>query len=132
MAILLIHGGAGTFNEAKAESYREGLRRAVDAGYTVLTAGGTALDAVIVLDVPRAESIQRLTLRAVEQGRTDDTEDVISRRLDIYDEATAPILEVYEGRGIVDSVDGVGDLDDITARIVAALEARGLARVATV
>ncbi len=47
MAILLIHGGAGTFTEAKAESYREGLRRAVDAGYAVLTAGGTALDAVI-------------------------------------------------------------------------------------
>lgn len=92
----------------------------------------TALDAVIVLDVPRAESISRLHLRAVEQGRTDDTEEGIARRLDIYDQATAPILEVYAARGIVDTIDGVGDLDEITARIVAALGARGLTRTATV
>lgn len=87
-----------------------------------------SLDAVIVLDVPRAESIERLTLRAQEQGRTDDTADVIARRLDIYERETAPILSVYEQRGIVDTVDGVGSLDDITDRVLAALAARGLAR----
>jgi adenylate kinase len=87
-----------------------------------------ALDAVIVLDVPREESIERLTLRAQEQGRTDDTAEVIARRLDIYERETAPILSVYGQRGLVDTVDGVGSLDDITERVLAALAARGLVR----
>lgn len=93
-----------------------------------LTSEGVALDAVIVLDVPRPESIERLRLRAIEQGRTDDTEEVIARRLDIYERETAPILSVYAERGIVDTVDGVGSLDEVTSRIVAALETRGLVR----
>ncbi|WP_396668851.1 adenylate kinase [Microbacterium sp. R86528] len=91
-----------------------------------------ALDAVIELSVPREESIARLTLRAQEQGRTDDTEEVIANRLAIYERETAPILGVYHARGIVDKIDGVGSLDEIAARIVAALEARGLTRTAGV
>jgi adenylate kinase len=87
-----------------------------------------ALDAVIELQVPRAESVDRLTRRAFEQGRTDDTEEVIANRLAIYERETAPILDVYRERGVVDEIDGVGSLDEITDRIVAALEARGLAR----
>lgn len=93
-----------------------------------LTGRSQALDAVIELQVPRAESIDRLSRRAFEQGRTDDTEEVIANRLGIYERETAPILEVYRERGIVDEIDGVGSLDEITDRIVAALEARGLAR----
>ena len=88
------------------------------------------LDAVIVLTVPREESIARLAKRAHEQGRADDTDEVIAARLSIYETETAPILGVYGSRGIVEEVDGVGSLDDITARIIAALEARGLARPA--
>lgn len=87
------------------------------------------LDAVIELVVPRTESIDRLTRRAFEQGRTDDTEEVIANRLAIYETETAPILDVYRERGIVDAIDGVGSLDEITERIVSALQARGLARV---
>ncbi|MFI8595435.1 adenylate kinase [Microbacterium sp. NPDC078428] len=93
-----------------------------------LSGRGEALDAVIELDVPRRESIERLKLRAAEQGRTDDTEEVIAKRLDIYENETAPILGVYRERGIVDTIDGVGSLEEITERIFAALEARGLAR----
>ncbi|WP_345801543.1 adenylate kinase [Microbacterium sp. AZCO] len=89
-----------------------------------------ALDAVIVLSVPREESIARIAKRAHEQGRSDDTDEVIAARLSIYETETAPILGVYGTRGIVDEVDGVGSLDEITARIIAALEARGLARPA--
>jgi adenylate kinase len=87
---------------------------------------GTALDAILLLDVPREESISRLRLRAVEQGRSDDTDDAIAHRLDIYEHETAPIISVYEPRGIVDRIDGVGSLDEITARISAALSARGI------
>lgn len=89
-----------------------------------------ALDAVIELDVPRDESIARIAQRAAEQGRTDDTDEVIANRLAIYERETAPILDVYRARGIVDRIDGVGTLDEITARIIAALEARGLGRIA--
>ncbi|AZS35866.1 Adenylate kinase [Microbacterium lemovicicum] len=90
------------------------------------------LDAVLELVVPRDESISRLTRRAQEQGRTDDTEEVIANRLAIYERETAPILEVYSARGVVDTIDGVGTLDEITDRIVAALQARGLTRPAAV
>ncbi|MCI0998411.1 adenylate kinase family protein, partial [Pseudomonas corrugata] len=73
-----------------------------------LTGRGESLDAVILLDVPREESIERLKLRAAEQGRSDDTDEAIAHRLDIYEKETAPILEVYGARGIVDRIDGVG------------------------
>ena len=86
------------------------------------------LDAVIELSVPRDESIARISRRAIEQGRTDDTEEVIANRLAIYERETAPILGVYGARGIVVQIDGVGSLDEITSRIIAALEARGIAR----
>ncbi|MFS2279925.1 adenylate kinase [Microbacterium sp. OR21] len=88
-----------------------------------------ALDAVILLDVPRDESIARLSLRAVEQGRSDDTDEAIAHRLDIYEHETAPIVSLYEGRGIVDRIDGVGSLDEITGRISAALAARGIGQL---
>lgn len=90
---------------------------------------GAALDAVILLDVPREESIARLSLRAVEQGRSDDTDDAIAHRLDIYEHETAPIISVYEQRGIVDRIDGVGSLDEITERISGALAARGIGQL---
>lgn len=92
---------------------------------------GEEVDAVIELDVPRDESIARLSRRAAEQGRSDDTEEGIANRLAIYERETAPILDVYRSRGVVERIDGVGSLDEITDRIVAALEARGLVRVAT-
>ena len=93
---------------------------------------GTSLDAVILLDVPREESIARITVRAVEQGRGDDTPEAIEKRLDIYEAQTAPILDVYGARGIVDTIDGVGSLDEITERVFAALGARGVVRTAAV
>ncbi len=93
-----------------------------------LASRGESLDAVILLDVPREESLERLRLRALEQGRADDTAEAIAKRLDIYEQETAPIIEVYAQRGIVDRIDGVGSLDDITERIAAALAARGLAQ----
>ncbi|OCG74652.1 adenylate kinase [Microbacterium sediminis] len=106
-------------------------RNAAQVGHLdeFLAGRGEKLDAVILLDVPRAESLQRLTLRAEQEGRSDDTEEAIAKRLDIYESETAPIIDLYEDRGIVDRIDGVGSLDEITARIFAALEARGIARV---
>jgi len=93
---------------------------------------GEQLTAVIELSVPREESMARLELRAAEQGRTDDTAEGIANRLSIYERETAPILNVYRERGIVEEIDGVGTLDEITDRIVDSLEARGLVRRAAV
>ena len=81
---------------------------------------------MIELSVPREVSIERLLQRAIDQGRTDDTEEVISNRLAIYERETAPILDVYRQQGLVVPVDGVGTLDEVTERIFTALAARGL------
>jgi adenylate kinase len=91
-----------------------------------LAGRGEALDAVIELSVPRDESISRLRQRAIDQGRTDDTEEVIANRLAIYERETAPILEEYRGKGLVVQIDGVGSLDEVTERIFDALADRGL------
>jgi len=93
-----------------------------------LAESGAALDAVILLDVPREESVARITERAKVEGRSDDTEEAVAKRLDIYESETAPIVDTYAARGILDRIDGVGSLDEITARIFDALDARGLAR----
>lgn len=92
----------------------------------MLSDSGEALDAVILLDVPREESLARLSLRAAQQGRTDDTDETIAHRLDIYERETAPILEVYGEREIIERIDGVGSLDEVTERIMSALDARGI------
>jgi len=101
-------------------------RGQVDDLEAFLSGRGESLDAVIELEVPRDESISRLRQRAIDQGRTDDTEEVIANRLAIYERETAPILEVYREQGLVVRIDGVGTLDEVTERIFAALAARGL------
>ena len=98
--------------------------------YEFLEGRDEELDAVIELSVPHEESIARVLQRAKDQGRTDDTEEVIANRLAIYERETAPILGVFRARGIVEQIDGIGSLDEITERILAALEARGLFRSA--
>jgi adenylate kinase len=101
-------------------------RAQVDDLDEFLASRGESLDAVIELSVPREESIARLRQRAIDQGRTDDTEEVIANRLAIYERETAPILDVYRDHGLVVQVDGVGTLDEVTERIFTALAARGL------
>jgi adenylate kinase len=83
---------------------------------------GHRLDAVVVLTVDSEELVQRLLQRAQTDGRADDTEDVIRRRQEIYLEQTEPLIEVYRERGILVEVDGMGEVDEVTARIFAALD----------
>lgn len=101
-------------------------RGQVDDLDAFLGSRGETLDAVIELVVPREESLARLLRRASEQGRADDTAETIATRLEIYERETAPILDVYRDRGLVVHVDGVGSLDEVTARIFDGLAARGL------
>lgn len=92
---------------------------------SILDEHGKSLDAVILLTADTDEVVRRLLNRAIEQGRADDTEEVIRRRLDVYEAETAPLTSVYAGRGLVIMVDGLGAIDDVTDRIVEALNARG-------
>jgi len=80
------------------------------------------LEAVVELTADADEVVRRLLKRAEIEGRADDTEDVIRRRLEIYTEQTAPLVAVYEAHGLVRRVDGMGDVDDVTDRLVKALE----------
>lgn len=84
------------------------------------------LTAVVELSVPREESITRIAKRASEQGRADDNDESIAKRLAIYESETAPVLDVYRERGILDAIDGVGTLDEVFERIIVALTARGI------
>ncbi|MBC7442338.1 MAG: adenylate kinase [Ramlibacter sp.] len=92
----------------------------------LLEADGTALDAVVLIVADTEEVVSRLLKRAAEQGRADDTADVIRHRLSVYEEQTAPLIDLYGSRGLVVTVDGLGAVDEVTGRILEALAARGL------
>ena len=83
---------------------------------------GHELDAVVVLTVDGEELVQRLLQRAETDGRSDDTEDVIRRRQEVYAEQTEPLIDVYRDRNLLIEVDGMGEVDEVTERIFAALE----------
>jgi len=83
---------------------------------------GHALDASVVLTVDQDEIVARLLHRAQVEGRTDDTEDVVRRRQQVYGEQTEPLIEVYRRRGIVHEIDGMGEVEDVTKRIFDALD----------
>lgn len=91
----------------------------------ILKAADKKLDVVVQLTADSEELVRRLTGRAAEQGRSDDTPDVISRRLAVYEEQTAPLIDVYAARGLVAKVNGLGEIDEVTSRIVQVLEDRG-------
>ena len=88
----------------------------------MITFTGHKLDAAVVLTVDPEELVQRLLQRAQTDGRADDTEDVIRRRQQIYREQTEPLIELYRARGVLVEVDGMGEVDVVTARIFDALD----------
>lgn len=88
----------------------------------MVAANGDRIDAAVVLTVDSEELVQRLLQRAQTEGRTDDTEEVIRRRQEVYAEQTEPLIDVYRERGILVEVDGMGDVDQVTKRIFTALD----------
>jgi len=96
----------------------------------LLSAHGHALDAVVRLVADEDEIVRRLRQRAIDQGRVDDSEAAIRHRQEVYQRETAPLLEMFREQGLLVEVDGLGAVDDVTARIFTALEARGLTAAA--
>ena len=92
----------------------------------ILVSQHRILDAVILLVADTDELVRRLLKRAQEQGRADDTEDVIRHRQNVYLEQTQPLIEIYSARDLVVEIDGLGQVGEVTERILNALTARGL------
>ncbi|MEU4319030.1 adenylate kinase [Nocardia fluminea] len=86
-----------------------------DALKKILEHNGTTLDAVLCFVVAEDTVVERMLAR----GRADDTEDVIRNRLRVYREETEPLLEYYDG--LVVTVDGIGEVDEVNARALKAL-----------
>ena len=92
----------------------------------MLKNSGLALDVVVEITADAETVVARLLKRAGEQGRADDTEPVIRRRLEVYAESTAPLAGIYAERDLLVQVDGMGEIDVVTDRIMEALAARGI------
>ena len=93
---------------------------------SMLKASGLALDVVVEITADAEAVVARLLKRAGEQGRADDTEPVIRRRLEVYAESTAPLADLYAERNLLVQVDGMGEIDVVTGRIMEALASRGI------
>ncbi len=96
----------------------------VDTLDAALAVAGTPLNAVISLQADTDEVVARLLKRAQSSGRTDDNEETIRVRQQVYADQTAPLLDVYRDRGLLVEVDGLGEIDEVSARLFAALDQR--------
>ncbi len=88
----------------------------------VLAENGHSLDGVIELTVDEDAVVDRLLNRAHVEGRSDDSEAVIRERQALYRAETAPLIALYEQHGVLVQVDGMGEVDEVTARLFAAID----------
>lgn len=95
----------------------------VEALDAMLADLGTPLDAVVALEADRDVLLKRIAKRAEEQGRSDDTPEAIAKRLETYYAETAPLLDIYRKRGLLVTINGVGEIDEIQGNIIAKLDA---------
>ena len=102
------------------DGYPRNLAQA-DALDHLLTKIGQPLDAVVKLEVPNEVIIGRCEIRFAAEHRRDDDPAVVRDRLKVYAEQTAPVADFYARRGKLQVVDGVGELDEVTARVKRAL-----------
>lgn len=91
----------------------------------MLATAGKPLDGVLEIQVPSEELIRRISGRRNSDtvARADDDPDTVRRRLEVYTEQTAPLVEFYAARGILRPIDGIGEVDEVTVRALSALGA---------
>ena len=89
---------------------------------TILNKIHHKIDYVISLTADETELVNRLVLRGKESGRSDDTEEVIRKRQQVYWELTSPLLDFYRERNLLEEVNGLGTISEITSRILKVLE----------
>jgi adenylate kinase len=113
-----------TSPEAKRGIVMDGFPRTdqqADAVEALLVTRGSTVDSAVLIDVSDDELVKRLRGRAVQEGRTDDTPEAIARRLRVYREQTAPLIDYYRKRGKLREVPGTGTVEEIARRIRKAL-----------
>jgi adenylate kinase len=82
---------------------------------------GQPLDAAVLLEVPVAMLIERLAGRAAQEGRSDDSPEAVKQRLRVYESQTAPVVEYFAAQSRLRRVDGVGTVEEVSERLLAAL-----------
>ncbi len=95
-----------------------GQAEALDA---LLAELGAPVNAALLLEVPEDELVRRMLKRAELEGRADDNETTIRRRLEVYHQQTRPLVDYYDARGVLKRIDGLGDPGQIYCRIRGAL-----------
>ncbi|MCY4279201.1 MAG: adenylate kinase [Acidimicrobiaceae bacterium] len=96
-----------------------------DALQAILESLGQSLDAAVNIEVPVEEATQRM----LERGRSDDTGEAIRRRLQLYERQTAPLLDWFDKRSLLVTVDGVGTPDEVFDRLVSGIESTSAGRL---
>src|SRR4051812_6187091 len=102
----------------------DGYPRTADQGAELdrlLALSGASLDGVLLLSAPDEVLEERLLKRAAEQGRSDDTPEVIRHRLALYHRETAPLVALYDAADLVQRVDGTGTPDEVHERLLTLL-----------
>lgn len=87
----------------------------------ILERQGQAMVEVLHIDVDAELLLQRIAGRAAEEGRSDDAEEVVRKRLRIYAEQTAPVVEYYTAKGVLSRVLGEGSVEEVFQRIMSVL-----------
>lgn len=108
------------------DGYPRNLAQA-DALDHLLAKIGQPLDAVVKLDVPSEAIIDRVKIRFEAEHRKDDNPDVVRDRLQVYAQETAPVADFFARRGKLQVINGVGHLDEVTARVRSALSSDSVA-----
>jgi adenylate kinase len=109
------------------DGFPRNLRQAEAAYQTAREIVGIELQAVIHLDVSRGELTRRLLARAQREGRTDDAEEIITHRLEVYAVETEPLLGFYRQRGLMFDINGEQDEQQVFSDIVSAVESQHIA-----
>jgi adenylate kinase len=102
------------------DGYPRNLAQASALG-DLLARIGQPIDCAVQLDVDSELLVQRIAGRAKAEGRADDNPESVRKRLDIYAQQTAPVVDYYRQHGMLAMVDGVGTLDQVFTRIVEAI-----------
>jgi adenylate kinase len=102
------------------DGFPRSVEQAVEARSLAEHAGASP-DAVIYLDVPRAELVRRILARAVIEGRPDDNPETVANRLRVFDEATRPLIDYYRQRGLLRVIEASRGEDEVTEAILGAL-----------
>ena len=104
------------------DGFPRNVAQAEEAYRVASRLAGVELQAVIHLEVERDELVRRLLERARTGDRSDDTQEVIEHRLEVYEHETAPMLEFYSSRGLVVDIPGDQPVDDVFRSIVLAVD----------